>query len=260
MTDSTHLRFNMHLGKQKPFTTDMLGGECPFCDRESLVDILEERYPLLWLKNKYPVLHDTYQTVIIETDECLAELSAYEKDHLHALFRFGVEKWQELSQSGEFRSVAFFKNHGPQSGGSLRHPHMQIVGLKELDYQMHVADWQFEGIAIDRKPGITFNISTHPRVGFTEFNVLLDDPAALDQLADYVQIATHYVLDRLNRHYQSYNLFFYQRSERIVAKIVPRFVVSPLFVGFSIPQVSSRIEEIAEEVRTHYLTEDPVAR
>lgn len=256
MVRSTHLRFNSHIGKQKPFSIDGPGGDCPFCDRGSLVGILEERHPALWLENKYPVLQDTFQTVLIETDECHAELSTYSKDHLHMLIRFGVEKWQEMSQSSEFRSVAFYKNHGPQSGGSLRHPHMQIVGLHSLDYQEHVTDEQFEGIVIERKPGVIFNLSSHPRVGFTEFNVLLDDLAAIDQLADYIQVAAHYVVHHLNRHYQSYNLFFYQRAERVVAKIVPRFVVSPFFVGYSIPQVTNRIEEIAQEVRTLYLADD----
>ncbi len=247
-----HLRFNTHAGKDKPFTIDGRDTECPFCDRSRLVDILDEEGPIILLKNKFPVLEDTFQTVIIETETCDAELSTYSKEHLHHVVRFGVEKWQAMIASGAYRSVVFYKNHGPHSGGSLRHPHMQIVGLNQVDYRQNVTDTDFQGLVIDRQPGVEFNLSTHPRMGFTELNVLLSDPTRIDLMADYLQVAAHYALHHFNAHCSSYNLFFYEREDGIAAKLIPRFVVGPLFVGFSIPQVTNRLEEIVESVRRHY--------
>jgi galactose-1-phosphate uridylyltransferase len=247
-----HLRFNTHVGRDKPFTIDNRETDCPFCDRSQLAEILDEHGPIIYLKNKYPVLEDTFQTVIIETDRCEAEFSVYPEEHLHALLRFGVEKWQAMIASGEFASVVFYKNHGPHSGGSLRHPHMQIVGLHEVDYRQNVIDTDFQGLVIDEKPGVQFNLSTQPRMGFTEFNVLLQDMARIDLMADYLQVATHYALHHFNAHCRSYNMFFYERPDGIAAKVIPRFVVGPLYVGFSIPQVTNRLEEILETVRRNY--------
>ena len=47
--------------------------------------------------------------------------------------------------SKEFKSVLHFKNHGPMSGGSIRHPHSQIIGLRDYDYREDVMSQHFEG-------------------------------------------------------------------------------------------------------------------
>ncbi len=248
-----HLRYNAQIGRHKPENIINREAACPFCDRDQLVDILAEETPLILLRNKYPVLEDAYQTVIIETEECETELSLYSREHLRQVIRFGTEHWQRLSQSGEFESVVYFKNHGPHSGGTIRHPHSQIVGLHHLDYRAAVEAHHFEGIVIDRQEGIEFNVSTLPRMGFSEFNVVLEDWSRLDQLADYVQMAAHYALHHFHSRCTSYNLFFYEHGAGMAAKLIPRFVVSPLFVGFSIPQVTDRIEEIAGAVRDRYI-------
>ncbi len=250
-----HLRFNMQIGKDKPFTIGNHKVECPFCDRSRLVDILEDRHPILYLKNKFPVLEDTYQTVLIETDTCETELSVYPREHLHAVVGFGVAKWLEMARSGEFASVVFYKNHGPNSGGSLRHPHMQIVGLNRVDYRNNVRDQDFQGLVIAAEDGVEFNLSTHPRMGFTEFNVLLRDLSRIDRMAEYIQVAAHYALHHFHATCTSYNLFFYEWGGGIAAKLIPRFIVGPLFVGFSIPQVTNRLDEIRETLQERYFRE-----
>lgn len=182
---------------------------------------------IILLKNKYPVLEDTLQTVLIESDECDAELSTYSKEHLYKVIRFGVKHWLEMEQSGEFTSVLFYKNHGALSGGSLAHPHMQIVGLTQVDYREHVKKEHFEGITIDAQPGVQFNISTKPRVGFFKFNVILSEMNEIDRMADDIQAAAHYVLNHFNQNCHSYNLFFYPLGNDIAVKIIPRFPTSP---------------------------------
>ncbi|MBC8014527.1 MAG: DUF4931 domain-containing protein, partial [Sporomusaceae bacterium] len=40
--------------------------------------------------------------------------------------------------------------------------------------------------------------------------------------------------------------------DQIFAKILPRFITSPLFIGYSIPQVSSRGIEVVKEMQNIY--------
>ena len=76
--------------------------------------------------NKYPVLQDTWPTVIIETEGDQGELSTLSVDDATRIIQFGLDKWHETIATKEYKSVLFFKNHGPMSGGSIRHPHSQI--------------------------------------------------------------------------------------------------------------------------------------
>ena len=255
MSTSTHLHFHTVISRGKPNSVHNRNTACPFCDRDSLEDILAEEGSIILLKNKFPVLEDTLMTLIIETDECDSDLSVYPKEHLYKLIRFGVKHWQEMSASGKYASVLFFKNHGPYSGGSIAHPHMQIIGLETVDYREKVLAEHFVGLLIAEGPGVTFSLSTKPRVGFFEFNVVLDDMERIDTLSDFTQIATHYVMNHFHKNCNSYNLFFYQLDAgKIAVKIVPRFVTSPIYVGFSIPQVSTdRLPEVVKEIQKRYL-------
>lgn len=254
MLKHSHLCFDSYIGSQKPESIINTDAQCPFCDRSNLENIIEQRGQMILVKNKYPVLKDAFQTVLIETDECQSELSMYKKEHLYALIRFGIEKWLEMEKSGEYKSVLFYKNHGPLSGGTIRHPHMQIVGLKQLDYQKRLKAEYFEGIRIHSAFGVELNISTKPKVGFFEFNIILDDLTHIEQMADYIQIMAHYSLNHFHKKCSSYNLFFYRVDNKIITKVIPRFVTSPLFIGYSIPQVSNRTEEVINEIQAIYFS------
>ncbi|MBS4190644.1 DUF4931 domain-containing protein [Bacillus sp. FJAT-49705] len=248
----THLFFNTGIGRKKPNSIRDKEQSCPFCEREKLTDILAVDGSIILLKNKYPVLENTYQTVLIETDDCHGELSIYPEDHLIKLIRFGLTHWLEMSESKQYQSVIFFKNHGPLSGGSIAHPHMQIIGLHEINYEDKVQASDFEGVTIHEKNGTVFTISTAPRVGFYEFNVKLEDIDDLTAFSKYIQTAAHYILNNFPFYCNSYNLFFYQLNGDIYAKIVPRFITTPLFIGYFIPQVPNNIEWMKEDIREHY--------
>jgi len=250
-----YLIFDSNIGKNKPENIVNKDAMCPFCCREQLTGILASDGPILLIKNKYPVLMDTFQTVLIETYECNAELSTYPKEHLYRVIGFGVKKWQEMIQSGKFTSVIFYKNYGPYSGGTIRHPHMQIVGLKDVDYTNNMSIDSFHGFVIDQQKGAQLNLAQKPKNGFFEFNVTLDSLKSLHQMADYIQIVIHYLLHHFHKNCKSYNLFFYQMKGRIWAKVVPRFITSPLFIGYSLPQVSSRAGEVVKEIQNIYFHE-----
>jgi len=250
----THLFFHTEIGRQKPNSIRNKEQACPFCAREKLTDIIAVDGPIIFLKNKFPVLDNTFQTVLIETDECDSELSVYSKEHLHRLIRFGLTQWLKMIESGEYKSVIFFKNHGPYSGGSIAHPHMQIVGLKEIDYHEKVVASDFEGLTIHEQNGTIFSISTAPRIGFYEFNVKLGDIMDISAFANYIQTATHYILNNFPFKMNSYNLFFYHHENEIYAKIVPRGVTTPIFIGYFIPQVPNNIEWMKNDIKEKYFS------
>lgn len=252
MSGHKHLLFDSNIGEQKMKSFYEGQGSCPFCNYAEQDCIIEQRGQVLLVKNKYPVLQESCQTVLIETPDCSQELSGYSKEHLYNVIRFGMEKWLEMMASGRYKSVIFFKNHGPFSGGTIAHPHMQIIGLKDIDGQQNIREEYFEGILIDRKGSTELNLSIKPKMGFYEFNIILKDLADIDLMADYIQVTTHYLLHHFNKRCNSYNLFFYKLDSRILVKAIPRFVTSPLYIGYALPQITNRLEAIAAEFRNRY--------
>jgi ATP adenylyltransferase/5',5'''-P-1,P-4-tetraphosphate phosphorylase II len=225
---------------------------CPFCDRAQLTDIIAEDGKMILLKNKYPVLENTFQTVLIETDTCEDELSTYEPAHLHSLLKFGLKHWLEMEQSGRYESVLFLKNHGPLSGGSISHPHMQIIGLMDLDYKEGSKEEFFNGMEIKMQNGVLFNLSTEPRVGFYEFNIQMTDAGYIEEFGEFIQIAAHYILHHFRFKVTSYNIFFHHLNGKIYAKVVPRLVTTPLYIGYGIPQVPNNLEWMVEQIQSIY--------
>lgn len=250
--ENKHLYFNTSIGVKKPENYRNKEQACPFCDREELTDLIEVDGPIILLKNKYPVLENAYQTVLIETDDCHAELSTYSKEHLHRLIRFGLKHWLEMEESGGFKSVIFFKNHGPLSGGTLAHPHMQIIGLNDLDYKEKVEPEMFDGILIAEENGVRFTLSTKPRVGFYEFNMEMPEFGYQERFAEYMQMAAHYILYHFPFRATSYNIFFHHLDGKIYAKVVPRFVTTPLYIGYGLPQVPNNLTWMADELKRIY--------
>lgn len=253
----THLNFNTSIGVKKPNSIRDKEQGCPFCEREKLTDILAVEDNIILLKNKFPVLENTLQTVLIESDECSGDISTYSLEHLEKLLSFGLKHWLEMENSGRFTSVLFFKNHGPLSGGTIAHPHMQIVGLNEVDYTENIREEEFEGLAISQKGRSLLNISTAPKIGFYEFNAKLGDMEEIGAFAAYIQAAVRYILHSFPFKCSSYNLFFYKLGEDIYAKIVPRFVTTPIYIGYSIPQVPNNLEWMKEDIRAKYFDSFP---
>jgi galactose-1-phosphate uridylyltransferase len=249
----THLHFSTKIGTQKPVTIVNKGNSCPFCDVDGLENIIAREDSIILLKNKYSTLKNTFQTVLIETDECDSELSTYKKDHLYKVIHFAIKNWLQLEMRKDFKSVILFKNHGPLSGGTIRHPHMQIVGLEEVDYKENIQFESFEGATIYKDKNVEFNISLKPKMGFYELNVILHDMTSINTMADCIQTATDYILNHFHYKCESYNLFFYHINGVISCKIIPRFVTTPLYIGYSIPQVSDDIEIVAGKLKKFHL-------
>ena len=160
------LIFDIALGRTKPVNMRDASVRCPFCDRSKLTDILAQDGHIIWLMNKYPVLKDTWPTVIIETEGDQGELSTLSLDEATRIIQFGMDKWHETISTKEFESVLFFKNHGPMSGGSIRHPHSQIIGLRTYDYHEDITVENMNGWLLHEDQDIRITLSKHPIIGF----------------------------------------------------------------------------------------------
>lgn len=249
--------FDTCIGRQKP--NSLLREEsCPFCDREHLTDIIAEEDGIILLKNKYNVIVGADQFVLIEGKECHVDMPAYSHDKMHRLITFGLCHWQRLLRSGRYEEVLFFKNFGPLSGGTIRHPHMQLVGFPKLDNSDLWAPEFFTGPQITAHEGVTMNISQTPRIGFWEINLQAPLPLRGEQentLADFIQISVDYFMHHFGHNCQSYNIFFYHEEyKRILVKITPRYATSPLYIGYGIRFRPTTLTEAVYEIQNLYFT------
>ncbi|SFD00216.1 DUF4931 domain-containing protein [Clostridium uliginosum] len=248
-----YIVFLNDIGKEKPNNFRNNDTQCPFCNRAELEGVIDEKGSFILLKNKYPTLQDTLQLVIIETCSCEIGMGEYSPEYMENLIRFGVKHWLKLEENDEYKSVIFYKNHGPNSGGSIKHAHMQIVGLKSIDYRENLNQKYFDGVEIYRSRSCIVNLSDQPINGFSEFNVIIDDDLnSLNELSNGVRKIVHYILNNYFAKCDSFNLFFYHWNGKIICKVTPRFTTSPLLLGYSLKQISNSLVHIAKKLKELY--------
>lgn len=250
------VKFNTDIGKTKPqnMTNDNI--VCPFCDVEHLENIIDTDGDIIFLKNKYLVIEGADQFVLIEGNNCHADMPDYTKEHMRRIINFGIKHWKKLLDTGKYEEVLFFKNFGPMSGGTIRHAHMQLVGFPKLKTDLLFEVEEMHGIIIAEKNNVELNVSNFPRVGFGELNVVVDSDGDFNTLADFLQIGVHYLTHFFRKNLNSYNIFFYHRGRKIFAKMMPRFATSPYFVGYNVHFLPRNITQIAKEVREIYFGEN----
>ena len=246
------IKFNTDIGKTKPENLVHAEAACPFCDVEHLTDIIETDGDIIFLRNKYNVIEGADQFVLIEGRECKIDMPDYSQEKMRRVIKTGVRHWKNLLASGKYEEVLFFKNFGVMSGGTISHPHMQLVGFPRLNSDLLFDEAELRGIVIASRDGVEFNASTCPRVGFGELNLVVEHGGSLDTLADFLQVAVHYVKNFFNKRTNSYNIFFYRRDEKIFAKVMSRYVTSPYFVGYNVHFLPNNVERVAAEVREMY--------
>ena len=253
--DINLIGFDVSLGSQKPENIIDKEAACPFCDRTHLTDILDTDGDIILLRNKYNVIENADQFVIIEGSTCHTDMPDYTREHMRRLIRFGLRHWKEMLVSGNYEVVLFFKNFGPMSGGTIRHPHMQLVGFPALNPSLLFSPREFDGMTICRRNGVLLNASTCPRVGFGELNIIPEQDADVDTLADFLQISVDYIMHHFNKRCNSYNIFFYHSGGSFYVKIMPRFATSPLFIGYNIHFLPNNLERIVHDMQKIYFQE-----
>ncbi|MBR3624514.1 MAG: DUF4931 domain-containing protein [Selenomonadaceae bacterium] len=250
--DINLIGFDVKLGKQKPENIVNSNAPCPFCDVAGLKDIIATDGDIILLKNKYNVIEQAEQFVIIEGKECRKDMPDYTKEHMRRLIRFSVSHWKKMIATGKYEAVLFFKNFGPMSGGTIRHPHMQLVAFPHIKTDLLFSLNEFEGETIIKKNGVTLNAATCPRVGFGELNIVPEKDFDMDTLADFIQIAVDYLMNHFIKRGSSYNIFFYHKDDNFYVKLMPRFATSPLFIGYNIHFLPNNTNVIANEIRDLY--------
>lgn len=186
--------------------------------------------------NKYPVFRNTYPTVIIESAVHETDLTEYTKEKARQVISFGLEKWNLLERNPRFRSVIYFRNYGPESGGSQRHPHSQIIGLEDYDYRDNIDRENFLGTIFHEDENCFASLSSYPICGMGELNVTLKTDGRTDTFADTIQKIANYILHDFPIPCNSYNLFFYH-MKHIHVKLFPRYMASPLYMGYRITHI-----------------------
>jgi len=250
------IRFNTDVGKTKPENIVHSDNACPFCDVKNLTGILDTDGDIIFLKNKYIVIETSDQFVLIEGSECEVDMPNYSREKMRRVIKMGLKHWRQLLDCGKYEEVLFFKNFGPMSGGTIRHPHMQLVGFPKLKSELLFDPAELRGIVIARQDNVELNVSNFPRVGFGEINVVVEKGGSHDTLADFLQIGVHYLTNFFRKNLHSYNIFFYHRAGIIYAKIMPRFATSPYFVGYNIHFLPRNITQIAQDVYKIYFSAD----
>lgn len=261
------LVFDVMQAKGKPDDNRRPGTSCPFCDVEGLEHIIDRDGDCIWLENKFRTLRDTLQTVLIESADHDADLTTYDADTLHHVMRFALSCWDRMIASGRYNSVLMYKNMGPLSGGSLTHPHMQIVGLEKEDGCAALDPANFIGSPVWSRGRVEVTISHEPIMGFFEVNISCpqglaksarpEDVRDVDRFSEALQAVVRYIL---NEHHggraSSYNVFFYHVAGKTVAKALPRWVVSPYYVGYRLAQCNAETTLALDAERLSVLLSD----
>lgn len=250
------LSFDMNISEQKPETILNKKALCPFCDRKNLTDIICTEGEMILLKNKYNVLTTGDQFVFIESYDCKGDIPDYEPSVMVNILRFGIKHWYILLKKPAYKSVIFFKNYGFLAGGTIRHPHMQLIGLKEVAEDTLLSTISFKGLPVAKKNDIHLTFSLEPRIGFGEFCISLPEvPSTADEwitVSQYLQKTVHYLKYHFTNENSSYNLFFYRKKGNIFIKILPRFPSSPLFIGYDIRLLPTNYTEVVKEFQKLY--------
>lgn len=243
--------FNRAVNMKKPSTIRNSEISCPFCDRSQLAEILEEKDDVLLIKNKFSTLKDANMMVIIESNDCDSNMHTYSLEKLESLLTYAVHKWIEFEDTKQYASVALFKNKGLHSSGTIKHPHMQIVGFKEQDCNQSISIEQLSGYPV-KIDDFEFNLSTLPRVSFLEYNIELT--ADFKKLAKAVSLITKYIEANYYGQEASYNFYFYNLGGKRYLKIIPRYPTSAIYIGYDIIQIynQEQLTEYAVDIEKYY--------
>jgi len=133
-------------------------------------------------------------------------------------------------------SVIYFRNYDPASGGSQRHPHSQIIGLEDYDYRDNINRENLLGTIFHEDENCFASLSSYPICGMGELNVTLKTDGHIDTFADTIRKIANYILHDFPIPCSSYNLFFYH-MKHIHVKLFPRYMASPLYMGYRITHV-----------------------
>lgn len=227
--------FDRSVNDKKPSTIRNAKTSCPFCDRTQLAGIVDEQEDMLLVENKFSTLENADMFVLIESEQCASDMHTHSLEKIENLLTYGLNKWQELEEIGKYKSVAFFKNKGALSSGTIKHPHMQFIGFKDQDCMKKICLENVIGHDIIIEGLAPFNLSTLPIYSFLEINV--EVPRDMEKFARTVSFLTNYIEEIYPGDSASYNFLFYLVEGKRYLKILPRYASSTITIGYDMCQV-----------------------
>ena len=74
--------------------------------------------------------------VVIETPDHSQPVALMPDAHVADILRIYKTRYDELSLDPRIEQVTIFKNHGPDAGTSLEHPHSQLIATPVISHQV----------------------------------------------------------------------------------------------------------------------------
>lgn len=251
MSNSYNIPLKMSISSSKPTTINNDSIVCPFCSVDELRNegrLLNQNGQMLWLDNKYPMLEKTKQTLIIETNNCIDNLSSYSEEYAKELFDFAFKTRNHMMENKDFKDVLFFKNQGAKADGSVHHAHMQLVGLYNHASNSPKIEETLTGAIVYQGHNVKVTVSDNPMGEKYEFNVIWKTKNHNFEYVKWVQQVIRYFTVFKGGRFSDYNFYYYEKNNVSALKIVPRGAVSIYFLGFGLKQVPDDIHQVAEEL------------
>lgn len=119
----------------------------PILEDQSVYELADPNHPGQWavksVLNKYPAFGEEYERahgqheVLLETpatDILFPDLSVKQIDNILQAYQ---ERCSALKALPRINYVSIFKNHGYEAGGSMKHPHSQIIASELIPPRLH---------------------------------------------------------------------------------------------------------------------------
>ncbi len=248
-----NIYFDRTINSKKPSTIRNSETACPFCDRSQLAGIVDEQADMILINNKFSTLENADMFVLIESKECMSDMNTYSLAKIEELLTYGLAKWEQLEATNEYQSVAFFKNKGALSSGTIKHPHMQFIGFRDQDCMKTIELENVQGHQVIIDGLVPFNLSKLPISSFLEINIEI--PTDLSRFAKTVSFLASYMEEIYWGDSASYNFFFYNIDGRRFLKIMPRYATSAITVGYDIRQIyrDDQLQKYEQMINESYL-------
>lgn len=199
---------------------------------------------MLFLDNKFPIYEDALQYLVVETDKCDEDFTNYDIPYIQELLNFILFCKKEVEKENVKR-VVVFKNVGWNSGGSIPHHHVQIVGLKKITGRIFTQE-DFEGITIKETATFELSLSNKPLTQDYEFNLISKTKdISLDFCKELQHLIQFILLFKGNR-YSDYNIVFEEIDERLMLKVLPRSRQAVYSFIYDIHQIPPDLDEVKE--------------
>ncbi|MHA1409664.1 MAG: galactose-1-phosphate uridylyltransferase [Candidatus Odinarchaeia archaeon] len=221
-----------------------------------------------------------FHEVVLDTPEHTNYFHLMNSEDVINLFKVYRDRFDALSHEEGIEYISISKNHGPNSGGTLMHPHSQILAskimptsiLKELSSIEQEEECVFEKILQFERKSLRFILENEYSIAIAPFasvtpyevwvfpkqhvnNITKLDDNQLENIALTTRDITRAITQNWSK--PSYNLIFNQTIKQekyhMYIRILPRFYFETGFeISYNLPVNEVPPEEAAQEIRKFF--------